>query len=97
MGKTADTITALPSSGSYRQYYRMKKGSTIAMGAYNPDEKENTAFLSFSRHFHKQGLPVPAIYAANEAEHIYLLEDLGDTTLFSFLSESRSGMSLLKR
>ena len=90
-GKTADTITALPSSGSYRQYYRMKAGNKIAMGAYNPDEKENTAFLSFSRHFHKQGLPVPAIYAANEAEHIYLLEDLGDTTLFAFLSESRRG------
>ncbi|MGD0710999.1 MAG: RNase adapter RapZ [Bacteroidales bacterium] len=90
-GKTADTITALPSSGSYRQYYRMKTGNTIAMGAYNPDEKENTAFLSFSRHFYKQGLPVPAIYSANEAEHIYLLEDLGDTTLFSFLSENRHG------
>ena len=63
----------------------------MSCGAHNPDEKENTAFLSFSSHFFKQELPVPAIYAANEAEHIYLLEDLGDTTLFSFLSESRRG------
>jgi aminoglycoside/choline kinase family phosphotransferase len=89
-GKSADTITTLPSSGSYRQYYRLAAKDIIVIGAYNPDEKENTAFLSFSKHFHQQGLPVPSIYAANEAEHIYLIEDLGDTTLFSFISENRS-------
>ena len=61
------------------------------MGAYSPDEKENTAFLSFSRHFLRQGLPVPAIYAANETENIYLIEDIGDTTLFSYITENRSG------
>src|SRR5207249_680227 len=36
------------------------------------------------------GLPVPEIYAEDIQRGIYLEEDLGDTTLFDFLSENRS-------
>src|SRR4029079_1868093 len=53
--------------------------------------EENVAFIEFSRHFRAHGLPVPEIYAVELEEGAYLEEDLGDTTLFEFLSSNRSG------
>jgi len=61
------------------------------IGAYNQDERENEAFLSFSEHFHKEGIKVPVILAVNRNEHCYLLTDLGDITLFSRLTNLRKG------
>ncbi|MBN2572512.1 MAG: phosphotransferase [Ignavibacteriales bacterium] len=75
----------LPPSGSYREYYRIKGKTKLAIGAFNPDRKENVAFLTFSKHFIKKGLNVPKIYAEDLNNDIYLLEDLGDVTLFSYL------------
>ena len=51
-----------------------------------PVREENVAFLEFSRHFRRKGLPVPEIYAEDLSQGAYLEEDLGDTTLFEFLS-----------
>ena len=53
--------------------------------------EENAAFLAFSRHFRRHGLPVPAIFGEDLDHGAYLEEDLGDTTLFDFLSANRSG------
>jgi aminoglycoside/choline kinase family phosphotransferase len=53
--------------------------------------EENVAFLEFSRHFRRHGLPVPAIYAEDLANNAYLEEDFGDTTLFEFLTAHRNG------
>jgi aminoglycoside/choline kinase family phosphotransferase len=53
--------------------------------------EENVAFLAFSRHFRRHGLPVPQIYGEDLDHGAYLEEDLGDTTLFEFLSANRSG------
>jgi aminoglycoside/choline kinase family phosphotransferase len=84
-GEKPNEIITLPPSGSDRKYYRIiySKGSVI--GAYNPIDEENRAFLVFSRHFRKEGLPVPEILAEDTANYVYLIEDLGDTTLFSLL------------
>jgi aminoglycoside/choline kinase family phosphotransferase len=80
----------LPKSGSYREYYRLISEKNSAIAVYNADKKENTAFIEFSNHFKKMGLPVPKIYAVDLDNDAYLIEDLGDTTLFSYLSEIRS-------
>ena len=53
--------------------------------------EENAAFVEFSRHFRRHGLPVPEIYAEDLSRGAYLEEDLGDTTLFEFLSKNRDG------
>jgi len=84
-GQYAETITLLPASGSNRKYYRITAGTVLAIGAYNPDNKENIAFTAFTNHFRKLNLPVPELYADNREENIYLIQDLGDTTLFSLL------------
>jgi aminoglycoside/choline kinase family phosphotransferase len=85
----ADTVEFLPSSGSYREYCRLKNSGRTAIGAFNADIKENEAFLSFSKSFKVNGIPVPEVYAVSESRKCYLLEDLGDTTLFDFLSSTR--------
>jgi aminoglycoside/choline kinase family phosphotransferase len=56
---------------------------------YNEDRKENDAFLSFSSIFRKHRLPVPEVYATDPSGQIYLLSDLGNMTLFNFLSGIR--------
>lgn len=84
-----ESITPLPTDGSSRRYFRLIKNSRTAVGALGPDRKENEAFLGFSRHFRQAGLPVPEIYAQDLGHGLYLEEDLGDVTLFKFLSEKR--------
>jgi len=88
-GETAQRIIALPKSGSDREYYRIVGVDQKAIAVYNPDKKENEAFVSFSRHFGSENLPVPEIYAVREDDGAYLLQDLGDITLYSFLLEQR--------
>ncbi|HTB92054.1 MAG TPA: RNase adapter RapZ [Candidatus Sulfotelmatobacter sp.] len=80
--------------GSGRQIIRLSRGNQSAIGVLYGVREENAAFLSFSRHFRRQGLPVPEIYAEDLDCGAYLEEDLGDTTLFDFLTLNRSGDSI---
>jgi aminoglycoside/choline kinase family phosphotransferase len=82
-------ISMLPGSGSYREYCRLTSNSKTVIGAFNADVKENTAFLSFTSHFKMSDLPVPEVYTVSADLKKYLLEDLGDITLFDFLSSVR--------
>ena len=84
-----DNVEMLPGSGSYREYCRLINSNRSVIGAFNSDVKENTAFLSFSNHFLKNEIPVPEVYAVSSDLKKYLLEDLGNTTLFDFLSITR--------
>ena len=88
-GITPASIEPLPAHGSAREYYRISDGSRTAIGTFNEDRSENIAFLEFSKHFHKGELAVPEIYVEDLESNLYLQEDLGDITLFSFLSDER--------
>ncbi len=70
---------------------RLSGGEMSAIGILSTIREENVAFLEFSKHFRNQGMPVPEIYAEDLDKGAYLEEDLGDTTLFEFLGEHRSG------
>ena len=70
------------------------RGKNQAVGILYGAREENVAFLSFSRHFRKHGLPVPEIYAEDLSQGAYLEEDLGDTTLFDLLSSNRYGETI---
>jgi len=89
-GEDAQVISALPQSGSYRRYYRISGNSKSAVGVFNPDHKENNAFITFTKHFTSIGLSVPEFYLDDKKSGTYLIEDLGDVSLFSFLSENRN-------
>ena len=77
--------------GSGRNIIRLSAGQTSAIGVLYGVREENVAFMEFSRHFRRHGLPVPEIYAEDLSQGAYLEEDLGSTTLFDFLSRNRTG------
>src|SRR5712692_1582743 len=77
--------------GSGRKIIRLSNEKTSAIGILYGGREENAAFLEFSKHFRRHGLPVPEIYAEALNQGAYLEEDLGDTTLFEFLSKNRTG------
>ncbi len=89
-GSRPAAIVRVAADGSARTYRRLvgPDGRTV-IGAVGPDPDENRAFLAFSRTFRSIGLPVPEIYADDEAAGAWLGEDLGDTTLFDALLAAR--------
>src|SRR5580693_3263184 len=80
--------------GSGRRIIRLSNEESAAIGILYSVREENVAFLEFSKHFHRHGLPVPEIYAEDLSHGAYLEEDLGDTTLFEFLSKNRIGAEI---
>src|SRR5207253_2422130 len=80
--------------GSGRNIIRLASEKLSAIGILYDVREENVAFLEFSRHFRRHGLPVPEIYAEDLSHGAYLEEDLGDTTLFEFLSKHRVGENI---
>src|SRR5579864_6050218 len=81
-------------SGSGRRILRLSGENATAIGILYDVREENIAFLEFSRHFRRHGLPVPEIYAEDLHHGAYLEEDLGDTTLFDFLADNRDGANV---
>jgi aminoglycoside/choline kinase family phosphotransferase len=77
--------------GSGRKIIRLSSEKLSAIGILYDVRDENVAFLEFSRHFRRRGLPVPEIYAEDLSHGAYLEEDFGSTTLFEFLSDHRNG------
>ncbi len=90
-GRRPDDLRDLAADGSTRHYFRLvwDRERTV-IGALGPDREENAAFLSFAKSFRAAGLPVPEIYAEDQAEGAWLDEALGDTTLFQALSAARA-------
>src|SRR5580700_5281798 len=77
--------------GSGRKIIRLSGEKQAAIGILYNVREENVAFLEFSRHFRRHGLPVPEIYGEDLSQGAYLEEDLGNTTLFEYLSDHRNG------
>jgi aminoglycoside/choline kinase family phosphotransferase len=80
--------------GSGRQIIRLSNESNTAIGIVYGVREENFAFLEFSKHFRKHGLPVPEIYGEDLDHGVYLEEDLGNTTLYEFLSKNRNASTI---
>ncbi len=96
LGEALSDGRSMPGGGSDRQYYRFicapdEAGiSRSVIGVIGRNEKENRAFLGFTAHFAAQGLPVPRILGADQARGLYVMEDLGDSTLARHLVQWRA-------
>ena len=93
-GADAQSVTRLTAAGSNRVYYRLgtPDGKTVVgVEGTNPDE--NRAFLVIGRHLRAAGLPVPEILAVSDSGMCYLLQDLGDESLFGLMESAREGGS----
>src|SRR3984957_5640446 len=86
LGGSGPVIVRLETGG--KSYFQ---SSHSAIGILDDVREENIAFLEFSRHFRRNGLTVPEIYGEDLSHGAYLEEDLGDTTLFEYLSAHRAG------
>lgn len=87
-GVEPNSISEIAAHGSSRQYFRCSTEVVKVLAAYNSDKKENLAFIDFAKQLKQKGINVPAIIAVDEQNDIYLLEDLGNTTLFDFISSA---------
>ena len=89
----AERVTAIQGQlgGSGRNIVRLATDKVSAIGVVYGVREENLAFLQFSKHFRRHGLPVPEIYEEDLSRDAYLEEDLGDTTLYEFLTQNRVG------
>ena len=96
-GQSAERILPVSAHGSTRQYYRIVGSGGGVIAVFNPDRRENIAFLTLSAHFKRHGLPVPEIYISDLDRHIYLEQDLGDETLFSVVTAMRETKDLSSR
>ena len=88
-GTAPDSIVTLRSDGSDRKIYRLFSGEQSYIGIIGDDPDENIAFVEFSKTFLDFGLRVPEIYITNLKKGVYLEEDLGDFTLFQWMTEIR--------
>ena len=59
------------------------------IGVIGENAKENHAFLALGRHIRSLGLPVPEILASSDDEMHYLLEDLGNVSLYDLVEQAR--------
>ena len=83
-------MRALPQGGSDRRYFRLTSPGKSAVGAIGENLKENEAFIRLTEYFHKSGIPVPELYATSDDLKEYLMEDLGDRSLFSMLGDAEA-------
>ncbi|MFP5042368.1 phosphotransferase [Parasediminibacterium sp. JCM 36343] len=76
-------IEKLPQSGSNREYYRIYTSNQSFIATYNENVQENKAFIHFTEHFKKTGLPVPVVFCTNENTTMYIQEDKGTESLLN--------------
>lgn len=88
-GEPCTEVQPLAAHGSNRKYYRLKGKTKHCMAAVNADVRENEAFFYYSEYFVQRGINVPRIYAINSSRTMYLLEDLGNTTLYDLLQQKK--------
>lgn len=76
--------------GSDRRYYRVRNDSmTAVLMECRPDDQDYERHLLYTEFFKVHGIPVPALYAADKRSKRALFEDLGDTSLYSYLKHRR--------
>lgn len=92
-GVQCTNFVRLTGDGSNRSYYRMTAGNIAMIGAVGTSVEENRAFLALAGKFLECGLNAPRVYAVSADELCYIMQDLGDTTLFMLMKDSREGGS----
>ena len=88
-GVDCEQYLPLGANGSNRKYFRLSSGEKSCIAAVNDDIRENEAFIYYSRSLAERGIRVPEVYAVSDDRRCYLQQDLGDTTLYSYLYAKR--------
>jgi NDP-sugar pyrophosphorylase family protein/aminoglycoside/choline kinase family phosphotransferase len=76
--------------GSDRRYYRVRNDSWSAvLMECRPEDQDFDRHLAYTRFFARHTVPVPALLTEDAAAKRALFEDLGDTSLYSYLKLPR--------
>lgn len=90
-GQSPKEVKKLSGAGSNRQYSRITaQDATTYIGVIGESYKENHAFLALADQMSKKGINVPKVIAVSDDEMSYLLEDLGDTSIYDIISKSKA-------
>ena len=90
LGTVATRAEPVAAQGSKRRMARLVLADArTVIGVLGPDQAENRAFVSFARDLKRAGVPVPEVLAVAADDSAYLVEDLGDRTLFEALLAAR--------
>jgi aminoglycoside/choline kinase family phosphotransferase len=83
---TLITLSPLGKRGSDRAYFRVEwdRGSTAILVHYDPKRAENAYYADIAAFLASIGIPVPRIVRHDPAACLAVIEDLGDTDLWSF-------------
>jgi aminoglycoside/choline kinase family phosphotransferase/NDP-sugar pyrophosphorylase family protein len=78
--------------GSDRRYFRVRSGpkSAILMQC-RPDDRDFERHVQYTRFLSSHGIPVPRLLSVDKAQKSALFEDLGDTSLYTYLKLPHSG------
>jgi NDP-sugar pyrophosphorylase family protein/aminoglycoside/choline kinase family phosphotransferase len=75
--------------GSDRRYFRVRNdGKTAVLMECRSDDPDYERHLVYTRFFADHGVPVPGLIAAEDGTKRALFEDLGDTSLYSYMKLS---------
>lgn len=84
-GISIDRFENIKADASEKKIYRLFAGNKSVVGVFNENEKENLAFIGFTKTFMELGLKVPEIFGVSADNLFYIQEDLGNETLFSLI------------
>jgi NDP-sugar pyrophosphorylase family protein/aminoglycoside/choline kinase family phosphotransferase len=72
--------------GSNRRYFRVRNDSrTAVLLECKPDDQDYERHLVYTRFFSAHSVPVPGLIATDDERKKALFDDLGDTSLYSYL------------
>ena len=81
--------------GSDRRYYRVRNdGWTAILMECRPEDPDFERHLAYTRFFARHTVPVPALLTEDSGNKRALFEDLGDTSLYAYLTLPRDRESI---
>ncbi len=89
-GNKPTEVKQLKGAGSNRIYYRLMHRNFSLIGVQGESSIENKAFIELAKHFEKRKLPTPRVFLYTDDYEFYIQEDLGDISLFDYISDGRN-------
>ena len=79
------SVEPIEKGGSGRKFWRLHAGGpSLILVRYGEDRPENKHYVAIARFLASVGVRVPVVHFHDESEGIILMEDAGDTDLWSF-------------
>ncbi len=85
--KGIEEITLIGTGGSDRKYYRIRdQGKTAVLMECSMNDTDYHRHITYTKFFRKYSVPVPELFGADTEKMLALFEDLGDLSLYSWLT-----------